>query len=135
MARDVYNAGGNAVGFYQEILADDDFDTLPGGLLVANAARDSGATYLNRGLILVKITSGTGVGQYAHFNAGASNGQEDASTAVVLMHDVQVGTEPQIAGAYIKCSIYSSSLRGQPSLAADKAKYNQRIFVVDYVRQ
>jgi len=136
MSRDVLGIQGSPVGFYHEILADDDFDTLPGGLLVAAAARDGSATYLNKGLILVKITSGTGTGQYAHFNSGASNGQQDASTAVVLMYDVDVTDgEPKMAGAYVRCSIYSSSLRGQPAGASDKAKYNQRIFTVDYVRQ
>jgi hypothetical protein len=136
MSRDVLGVQGSPVGFYVEILADDNFDTVPGGILVAAAARDGSDTYLTKGLILVKITSGTGTGQYAHFNSGASNGQQDASTAVVLMHDVDVSsTEPQIAAAYMKCSVYSSYLRGQPSLAADKAKYNQRIMSVDYVRQ
>jgi hypothetical protein len=136
MARDLPNTfGGNPVGFYQEIIADDDWKLVPGGIMVAASARDNSLTYLNRGLFLVKLTGTSEAGEYTHFVSGGANGQGDTSTGVVLQYDVDVAGGKQIASAYWRAKIYSMYLRGYPTIAADLAKINQRLSAVPYVRQ
>lgn len=140
MPRNLPNTfGGAPQGFVQEIIASDKFKLVPGGIMVAASARDSGSsptTYLQKGLFLVKLTATAEAGQYKEYVQGGSNGQGDSSTGVVLQHDVDVSSaEPQVAAAYWEMDVYSVYLRGYPTLAADLAKINQRIHVLPYVRQ
>lgn len=47
-------------------------------------------TYLRRGLVLTKITSGADAGKYRHYDNTASDGTEDEETMVVLYRDIDI---------------------------------------------
>ncbi|MBF84957.1 MAG: hypothetical protein CL489_10900 [Acidobacteria bacterium] len=100
-----------------DLLAHTDFQSLP--IVIDKDARDQTndtTTELRKGLVLCKVTA---TGKYKEYDNDASDGTEDASTAVILMQPISLNTtDDQPATALVRAIVKADAPIFHDSAAA-----------------
>lgn len=95
-------------------------------VVIASTTRDglnSPTTYLRKGLVLTKYTSGTHTGKYGNYDKDATDGRQIEESAVILYVDIDVSDgEDHHAAATVQGEIDLDKLHWHD--AADEAAFD-----------